>query len=144
MGQQTKGGMWCDYCNRPVLAVKNTHRMRNIVSVALMPATGFMSTAGLKVQGYRCPNCGSSVSYRWGRPQNTGPPTGPIVQAAPTTRSAPVVYDLHDWSPEKIDKTLARVKDYCIPYRWDPPRHILTIPAKYDEAMNKLVLREAR
>ena len=43
MGQKTKGGRWCDTCQRPVMGVKNTHRVRNTLSVGGSLATGGVS-----------------------------------------------------------------------------------------------------
>jgi len=65
MGQKNKGGMWCDHCQRPVLAVKNTHRLRNAVSVGGVVVTGGVSLVGTRVQGYRCPSCGGHVRRKW-------------------------------------------------------------------------------
>lgn len=61
MGQRTKGGMYCDYCQRPVMGVKTTHRLRNAASVGGVVATGGLSLAGSKVEGYVCPTCGNRV-----------------------------------------------------------------------------------
>ena len=58
MGQKTKGGMWCDQCQRPTMGVKNTHRVRNAVSLVALPATNALSLGGLKSEGYVCPTCG--------------------------------------------------------------------------------------
>ena len=66
MGQKTKGGMFCPTCNKPVMGVKNTHRIRNAVSVGGVIATSGLSLAGSKVEGYICPNCGSKVSPKHG------------------------------------------------------------------------------
>ena len=59
MGQKAKGRMWCDTCQRPIMAVKNTHRLRNTLSVGGSFATGGASLLGSKVEGYFCPTCGS-------------------------------------------------------------------------------------
>jgi hypothetical protein len=32
MGQQSVGGLWCDYCGRPVPAERTTHRTRNTIA----------------------------------------------------------------------------------------------------------------
>jgi len=61
MGQKAKGGMWCATCNRPVMGVKNMHRIRNTLSVGAVAVTGGVSLAGSKVEGYVCPTCGSPV-----------------------------------------------------------------------------------
>jgi len=67
MGQRSKGGLWCDRCQRPVLGVKTTHRARNTLSVGGALATGGLSLLGTRVEGYRCPHCGGRA-----RPRNTG------------------------------------------------------------------------
>lgn len=64
MGQKTKGGMWCDTCQRPVMGVKNTHRIRNTLSVGGTFATGGASLVGSKVEGYVCPTCGGRARQR--------------------------------------------------------------------------------
>jgi len=70
MGQKTKGGMWCPSCQRPVMGVKNTHRVRNAGSVAGVMATGGLSLFAMKSERYVCPICGSRVVLRQprGRP----------------------------------------------------------------------------
>jgi hypothetical protein len=64
MGQKTKGGMWCPECDRPVMGVKNTHRIRNAAGLLAAPATGALSLNGLKTEGYICPTCGGPVHTR--------------------------------------------------------------------------------
>jgi hypothetical protein len=44
---------WCDDCDKKVLAVKNTHKLRN--PVATVTTLG----VGAKVEPYYCPDCGS-------------------------------------------------------------------------------------
>jgi len=61
VGQKVKGGMYCDRCDRPVPAVKNTHRLRNAIGVVALPATAGLSAAGMKVERYICPTCGGHV-----------------------------------------------------------------------------------
>jgi len=61
VGQKVKGGMYCDRCDRPVAAVKNTHRIRNAAGVLALPATGGLSAAGMKGERYLCPLCGGHV-----------------------------------------------------------------------------------
>jgi hypothetical protein len=61
MGQKTKGGMWCQYCQRPVLGVKSTARFRNTLLTLGAPVTGGYSLLGAKCEGYVCPNCGQPV-----------------------------------------------------------------------------------
>ena len=159
MGQKTKGGMWCDYCQRPVMGVKNTHRMRNTISIVAMPATQFVSAAGLKRDmSWICPTCGSSVHRQWtrgghraaqdattagGRSTASLASSAEVGQTPATTRTALVEYDLHNWSPEDVESALAQVKYWRIPYRFDAPSQVLTVPAKYEEAMNKFVLGDA-
>lgn len=71
MSQKTKGGMWCDTCQRPIMAVKNTHRIRNTMSVGGSLATGGASLLGSKVEGYVCPMCGGRA-----RPRRSGDGAG--------------------------------------------------------------------
>lgn len=66
MGQRTKGRMWCSHCNRPVLGVKTTHRVRNAASIGGAMATGGLSLLGTRVEGYYCPSCGGRVHPRRG------------------------------------------------------------------------------
>jgi len=61
MGQKTKGGMWCATCNKPVMGIKNMHRVRNTLSVGWIVSTGGLSLLGSKVERYVCPTCGSPV-----------------------------------------------------------------------------------
>jgi hypothetical protein len=66
MGQVNNGGMWCDYCNRPVMGVKNTHHVRNTLGVAGIAATGGLSLLLAKTERFVCPNCGNTVRRAWG------------------------------------------------------------------------------
>jgi len=61
VGQKITGDMYCDRCDRPVPAVKNTHRLRNSLGVLALPATGGLSAAGMKGERYVCPICGGHV-----------------------------------------------------------------------------------
>jgi hypothetical protein len=61
MGQRTKGGMWCDYCQRPVAGEKTTHRARNTTLGVSALATGGWSLLFAKNEGYHCPSCGQPV-----------------------------------------------------------------------------------
>jgi DNA-directed RNA polymerase subunit RPC12/RpoP len=71
MGQKYKGGMWCPYCQKPVLAVKNTHKLRNTLSIMALPATNVLSAGGIKSEGYACPNCGGpAITRRYKQPPN--------------------------------------------------------------------------
>src|ERR1035438_3773213 len=70
MGQKNKGGMWCEACDRPVMGVKNTHRIRNTVSVGTTVSTFGVSLLGAKVEGYVCPTCGGGV-HRKGHTSTT-------------------------------------------------------------------------
>ncbi len=64
MGQKTKGGMWCDTCQRPVMGLKNTHRIRNTLSGGAAMLTAGASLVGSKVEGYICPTCGGRARPR--------------------------------------------------------------------------------
>lgn len=64
MTQKVKGGMWCETCHKPVMAVKNTHRLRNATSLVTLPATAALSVFGLKGERYACPTCGSRARKR--------------------------------------------------------------------------------
>lgn len=73
-----------------------------------------------------------------------GIPTARRVSLTPPEASggATVTYDLRYWSQEDISAMLARVKHWRIPFRWEESTQVVTVPAKYEEAMNKLVLGE--
>jgi len=75
VGQKIKGGMYCDRCDRPVAAVKNTHRIRNAAGVLALPATGGLSAAGMKGERYMCPLCGGHVHGASGSRTGGGLPT---------------------------------------------------------------------
>jgi hypothetical protein len=61
MGAKPRGGMWCDYCDQPVVGQKGTHRARNTIAGLLaLPTTG-VSLLGARVEGFHCPTCGSPV-----------------------------------------------------------------------------------
>ena len=64
MSQKMKGGMFCPGCNKPVIGIKNTHRLRNTVSVVAVPATVVLTLSGLKREHYVCPTCGTKVMGR--------------------------------------------------------------------------------
>jgi hypothetical protein len=61
MGAKTKGGMWCDYCRRPTLGVKGTHRVRNAGAVGGTVMTGGLSLLFATNEKYVCQGCGSQV-----------------------------------------------------------------------------------
>ncbi len=63
MGQVTRGGMWCDYCDRPVAGHKTSRRARNTIAGLLAVPTSGASLLGARVDGYHCPICGSPVRY---------------------------------------------------------------------------------
>ena len=58
MGQEINGAMWCDSCAKPVMGIRATHGIRNTLSFFAAPATLGMSLAGVKSDGFVCPNCG--------------------------------------------------------------------------------------
>jgi hypothetical protein len=61
MGAKPRGGMWCDYCDQPIVGQKATHRARNTIAGLLaLPTTG-VSLLGARVEGFHCPTCGSPV-----------------------------------------------------------------------------------
>lgn len=62
MGVRTKGGMRCPSCDRPIMAVKTTHRARNTMSGLLLPFTGGLSVFGFRVERYVCPYCGHQAA----------------------------------------------------------------------------------
>lgn len=69
MGQKIRGGMWCDSCNRPVMAVKNTHAIRNSLSLPFGAVTSAFSLSGMKPLGMKiekfvCPHCGGKTRKR--------------------------------------------------------------------------------
>ena len=61
MGMKSQGGMWCDYCQRPVAGQKATSRARNTVATVTAPLTSGLSLFGVKVNRWHCPNCGQPV-----------------------------------------------------------------------------------
>jgi hypothetical protein len=61
MSVRIKGDQWCDRCQRPVVGVKATHRLRNSVAAAAAPVTGGVSAFGARVDPYVCANCGGPV-----------------------------------------------------------------------------------
>ena len=67
MGQKVKGGQWCPTCERPVMAVKNTHKVRNMLAVGNVVGTGGFSLLLAKSERYICPTCGG--------PTMSNPPT---------------------------------------------------------------------
>jgi len=71
MGQKNKGGMWCETCDRRVMGVKNTHRLRNTLSLGTSVATAGVSLFGSKVEGYVCPTCGNKVQRKGQKPMTT-------------------------------------------------------------------------
>ena len=64
MGQKIKGGQWCPTCERPVMAVKNTHRARNAIAAGNAVATAGFSLLFAKSEPYICPTCGGSTLPR--------------------------------------------------------------------------------
>lgn len=90
MGQKTKGGMFCSNCNKPVMGVKNTHRLRNTASVVALPATNALSLVGLKSEHYVCPTCGSKVQQKMGGHSTAGSPHRADLQRAEDERRSQV------------------------------------------------------
>lgn len=64
MGQKTKGGMWCRTCNKPVMAVRDTHLIRNPLSLFMIVITGGLSTIFFKRKSFVCPTCGNRATRR--------------------------------------------------------------------------------
>lgn len=56
MSVRAKGGMYCPACQKPVMAIRSGHAVRNTVGAA---ATLGLS---LKTERWRCPDCGG-VAY---------------------------------------------------------------------------------
>lgn len=90
MGQKVKGGMWCPQ-HGAVLAVKNTHAVRNTAGVGGALATGGLSLLLTKTERYVCPHCRGPV----GRPP--APTPQPV---AANTGDREVI--LHDHGERKI------------------------------------------
>jgi ribosomal protein L7/L12 len=59
MAVKVKPGMYCERCQKPVAAQKQTHKAR---SVLLGPVT---YGAGVKVGEWHCPDCGGPVVSEW-------------------------------------------------------------------------------
>ena len=62
MGQKTRGGMWCTYCQRPVMGIAETHRATGAATFLAIPAlTGLGGGSN-----FACPTCGGKVRpKRW-------------------------------------------------------------------------------
>lgn len=58
MGVKVKGGMYCKRCDRPVMAQKTGHGVRNTLAVGGTLATAGLSLLGAKSEKWRCPMCG--------------------------------------------------------------------------------------
>lgn len=58
MGVKVKGGMYCRQCDKPVMAQRNGHGLRNTVAVGGTLATAGLSLLGAKSEKWRCPTCG--------------------------------------------------------------------------------------
>jgi hypothetical protein len=59
MGVKTRGGMWCDHCQRPVAGQRSTHPLRTIAfATALGIVGGAQPMYGEK---WSCPVCGQAV-----------------------------------------------------------------------------------
>jgi hypothetical protein len=61
MSAKTRGGMWCDYCQRPVAGQREGHAVRNTASWLTSGLTGGLSLAGVKTEEWQCPFCGQLV-----------------------------------------------------------------------------------
>jgi len=61
MSVKIKGNQWCDRCQRPVAAVKSTHRLRNIGAVVMAPFTVGLSVFAASNDAYACSACGGPV-----------------------------------------------------------------------------------
>lgn len=80
------------------------------------------------------------ITITWVRDSHSVLPSGTSRATSDEAATAQVEYDLHNWSAEDIDHALAQVRYLRIPHRWDDGSQVLTVPGKYEEAMNKLVL----
>jgi hypothetical protein len=58
MALKAKGGMYCKRCDKPVMAQKNGHGVRNTIAVGGTLATAGLSLLGAKSEKWRCPVCG--------------------------------------------------------------------------------------
>src|SRR4051812_41148966 len=61
MGQNVRGGVWCDYCNAPTVGVKSTHRLRGAVIAATLLPTSGASGLFARSDAYVCERCGQPV-----------------------------------------------------------------------------------
>jgi hypothetical protein len=61
MGVKSKGGMYCDYCQRPVAGIRSTHAARGTVGLVAAPFTGGLSLFGMAPDAWHCPTCGQRV-----------------------------------------------------------------------------------
>jgi len=57
LGVKVKGGMYCKRCEKPVMAQKTGHGVRNVVAVGGTLATAGLSLLGAKSEKWRCPIC---------------------------------------------------------------------------------------
>jgi rubrerythrin len=55
---KVKGGMYCKRCDKPVMAQKTGHGVRNTLAVGGTLATAGLSLLGAKSEKWRCPTCG--------------------------------------------------------------------------------------
>ncbi len=51
MGEKTQGVMWCANCNKPVMGVRNTSQLLNVISVIALLATAGVPAVGLIGEG---------------------------------------------------------------------------------------------
>jgi len=62
MGVKVKGDMYCKRCNKPVMAQKSGHGVRNTVAVGGALATAGLSLLGARPEKWRCPVCGGPAT----------------------------------------------------------------------------------
>jgi hypothetical protein len=58
MGIRVKGGMYCQRCDKPVMAQKTGHGVRNTAAVGGALATLGLSLLATKGEKWCCPECG--------------------------------------------------------------------------------------
>ena len=90
MGLKVKGGMWCDFCQRPVAGQKST---KKFLKLAGMVASGGMyaPTRGTSIAQPAGARFGRSIKPRPRKPVGTRQVCGPLVVPLPGHRRSPVL-----------------------------------------------------
>ena len=112
MSVKVKGKMYCQRCEREVLAQKNGHAVRNVSALGGAPFTGGLSLLAAKSEPWRCPICGSKCIPAW-QAQSMAPSRAERIAAKKESKRRTKAATQEQWRCEKNGHLLDRKRTTC-------------------------------